>query len=360
MNNFCTFFDYNYLSKGLALYNSMLEHCQSFSLYVLCMDAICYNALLRMDLPNVFLISLQNFEKDDEALRIAKINRTTVEYYFTCSPSLPLYIFNNFKDINVLTYLDSDYFFFSSPEPIMKIIGEHSIAITAHRFPPALRKLEKQYGVFNVGWLTFKRDEQAISCLQHWRAQCLEWCFDRLEEGRFADQMYLNEWPSRYPNTLVISHKGVNLAPCNIGNYQVSIKDDRLIIDEDQLVCYHFFGLKNYRYFLYYLSLHQYGTRPTRTILEHIYEPYLRALTEGKRKATEVLGEVIKTTNIRELTQIKPMRDYDSWMKKIIKMFEQYKAFANAIVSRRFILFVKGKIIFKIISCGFSGYRNKS
>jgi hypothetical protein len=317
------------------------------------MDPICYKALLRMDLPNVFLISLQNFEEGDEALRIAKTNRTTVEYYFTCTPSLPLYIFNHFDDINSITYLDSDFFFFSDPEPVMKIIGKHPIAITAHRFPSALGKLEKQYGVFNVGWLTFKRDEQAISCLQRWKAQCLEWSFDRLEEGRFADQMYLNEWPTRYPDTLVISHKGVNLAPCNIGNYQVSIQDDQIMIDGDQLICYHFFGLKDYRGFLYYLSLRPYGTQPTSEILKQIYEPYLRALAEGKKKAAEVLGEVINTTSIRERTQITPTRD-DSWTKQIIKKLERYKAVANAIVSCRFILFVNGKIIFKFISCGLS------
>jgi hypothetical protein len=316
------------------------------------MDFICYKALLKMNLPNVFLISIQDFEKGDEALRIAKTNRTTVEYYFTCTPSLPLYIFNHFKGINSLTYLDSDFFFFSDPEPVMKIIGEHPIAITAHRFPPALCNLEKQYGVYNVGWLTFKRDEQAISCLQRWREQCLEWCFDRLEEGRFADQMYLNEWPTLYPDTLVISHKGVNLAPCNIGNYQISIKDNQIVIDGDQLICYHYFGLKDYRGFLYYLSLRQYGAPPTRTILEQIYEPYLQALSEGKRQAGKVLDEVVKTGNLRDLTQVSHNQTKSSRLKKLSQKVDWYITVTCAIASRRFVLFKNDHIIFKSISCG--------
>jgi hypothetical protein len=305
-----------------------------------------------MDLLNVFPISLQDFEEGDEALRIAKTNRTTVEYYFTCTPSLPLYIFNHFMEINSLTYLDSDFFFFSDPEPVMEVIGEHSIAITSHRFPSALRKLEKQYGVFNVGWLTFKRNEQAMSCLKRWREQCLEWCFDRLEEGRFADQMYLDEWPKFYPDTIVISHKGVNLAPCNIGNYKISVNNGKVMVDGNPLVCYHFFGLKDFYGFLYYLSLRRYGFEPTHTILEHIYEPYFQALAKGKKQAVKVIGGVLKTSSTRGFTRIKPINDRYSYLKQIGKVLIRYKVASVAILSRRFVLFFNNRVIFKFITCG--------
>jgi len=331
----------------------MFEHCRSFRLFVLCMDTICYDALLKMDLPYVSLISLQDFEKDDEALRIAKANRTIVEYYFTCTPSLPLYIFNHFNDINSLTYLDSDFFFFSSPEPAMKIIEKYPIAITSHRFPPVLRKLEKKYGVFNVGWLTFQRNEQAISCLQRWREQCLEWCYDRLEEGRFADQMYLNEWPELYPDTLVIPHKGVSLAPYNIANDHVIIKDDNnIMIAGDQLICYHFCGLKDFRGFLYYLSLRRYGMQPTCTILEQIYEPYLQILAKCKQQANKVLNEAIKNTSLRERTQVTQKYQGALWINKIISKYDRYMSLVDAILSRNFVLFFDDHIIFKFISCG--------
>ena len=53
------------------------------------MDSVCYETLFQVKLPNVHLIALEDFEAGDEELLSAKKNRTLIEYYFTCTPSLP-------------------------------------------------------------------------------------------------------------------------------------------------------------------------------------------------------------------------------------------------------------------------------
>ena len=50
---FCSYFDSNYLSKGLALYRSLVRHAVPFRLWVLCFDDLAYETLRRLALAEV-------------------------------------------------------------------------------------------------------------------------------------------------------------------------------------------------------------------------------------------------------------------------------------------------------------------
>src|SRR6476646_7920114 len=89
---YCTYFDVNYLTRGLALHQSLQRHSPPFRLWVLCRDDEAYDALDRLREKEIRPIRLRDFEEGDGPLAVAKANRTTVEYYFTCTPSLPLYV----------------------------------------------------------------------------------------------------------------------------------------------------------------------------------------------------------------------------------------------------------------------------
>ncbi len=112
MNYFCTYFDHRYLSRGIALYRSLKEHCPDFKLWVLCLSCECYEILNQLNLDSVCLIPLADIEEGDKELLKAKGNRSLIEYYFTLTPSLPLYILNHFSEVDLITYLDSDLFSF--------------------------------------------------------------------------------------------------------------------------------------------------------------------------------------------------------------------------------------------------------
>src|SRR5438445_589515 len=227
MRYFCTYFDRSYWPRGLALYRSLQRHCPAFQLWVLCMDRVCYDVLAKLGLAGVHPIALDEYEKGDEDLLRAKQNRTPIEYYFTCSPSLPLFVLERHPQADLITYLDADLYFFADPSPIYEEIGRHSIAIIGHRFPPHLQDWER-YGIYNVGWVSFRRDAEALVCLRWWRERCLEWCYDRCEDSRFADQKYLDDWPSRFQGVAVLQHKGANLAPWNLANYTIREAGNRV------------------------------------------------------------------------------------------------------------------------------------
>jgi hypothetical protein len=279
MYHFCTYFDSGYLVRGLALYRSLVRHARPFRLYVLCLDVPAAEKLARLKLPGVQIIPLAEFERGDAALLEAKRNRSRVEYYFTCTSSLPLYIFKHFDGVDAATYLDADLYFYGSPAPIYAELGRRSVGIVPHRFPEPLRKFNI-YGIYNVGVLVFRNDDAGRACLHWWRARCLEWCYDRLEGAKFADQKYLDDWPSQFPGVAVLQHKGVNLAPWNAGAYTLRMRHGTVFVDGDPLIVYHFHSLKVIHAVLFDLWLPEYGLTPGGTLLQSIYVPYLKQLQQ--------------------------------------------------------------------------------
>jgi len=282
MQHFCTYFDINYLSRGLALYTSLREHSGPFALHVLCMDEAAFTSISELGLPGLIPIALSDLERADPGLLEAKSNRSRIEYYFTCTAALPLYIMRQRQDAKLVTYLDADLFFFASPDPLFDELGTGSVAIVGHRFPPSLKDREK-YGLYNVGWLSFRRDSYGLACLEWWRARCIEWCYDRVEEGRFADQKYLDDWPTRFPGVVTLSHPGANLAPWNIENHSLSFDSSRMMVDGKPLIFFHFHGLKQIGRWLYDPGWKEYGVNPSRTLHKWIYLPYIRVLRQVGR-----------------------------------------------------------------------------
>lgn len=236
--HFCTLFDSNYLLKGVAMLRSLARHCPGAHVHVLCMDAQTQAILTQLALPHITCIPLSDVE-DDELLE-AKKDRGVAEYCWTLSPCLPTYVLEHNPDIDFLTYLDADLLFYSSVQPLFDEIGNSSIAIIEHRFSPRLQDREVN-GRFCVEWVSFRRDEEGMACLSRWRAQCIEWCYYRLEDGRMGDQKYLDEWPGRYPSCHILQHPGAGIAPWNYSQYTFG-KDAAggITVNGSPLIFYHF------------------------------------------------------------------------------------------------------------------------
>ena len=55
-NNYCTLFDSNYLAFGINLIESLKEHDENGIIYVITLDKIAHDELLRLSFNNVVLI----------------------------------------------------------------------------------------------------------------------------------------------------------------------------------------------------------------------------------------------------------------------------------------------------------------
>lgn len=292
MYYFCTYFDKNYLVRGLALYQSLMRNVQSFTFYVLCLDNFTYNYLLNYNQPNVRPISMEDFENGDNELIKAKKDRSHIEYYFTCTPSLPLYLLNRFPDIDIITYLDADLYFYEDPGPIYKEFGDKSILIIEHRFPEDTSEFSKtKNGIYNVGFISFRNDMYGKECLLWWRKKCLEWCYDRIEPGRFADQKYLDYWPARFSNLKVLQYKGANIGMWNLSTYPMSIQNGRVLVDSDPLIFMHFNSFKVILPFLFNPSLPN-PVPINRQVRQKIIYPYLFELHRLMRKSSINIGYI--------------------------------------------------------------------
>lgn len=282
MRYFCTYFDQRYLTRGLALYASLRRHCPGFHLDILCLDDACRESLSRLSLPGSRTLALSELETADRDLLVAKPTRTTREYYFTLTPSLAHHLLRNIPDGEFLTYLDSDLYFYSDPEPVFEELKAGSIAIIPHRFPKSTEHM-KNNGIYNVGWVGFRNDTHGWECVRWWRQCCLAWCRDTVEGDRYADQGYLNDWPTRFPRTVVIRHSGANVAPWNVGQYTIVKNDAELTVDASPILFYHFHALRNITETLFDTGLSKYGVELSDELRRHIYKPYLDELCAIRR-----------------------------------------------------------------------------
>ncbi|MFN8496852.1 MAG: hypothetical protein U0641_03280 [Anaerolineae bacterium] len=277
---FCTYFDRNYITRGLALYHSLVESCPGpFTLWILCLDAETLACLTHLQLPNAALMALDEIESAYPALARVQATRSQVEYYWTCTPFLPDYILRQHPDVDVITYLDADLYFFGDPAPIYTELGQGSILIGEHRYTPEHAYLAETSGIFNVGLLIFRQDERSRLCLGWWQDRCLEWCYQRYEDGKFGDQKYLDDWPARFEGVVVLQHKGAGLAPWNVARYRLKRTRDGVMVDSQRLIFYHY---HSYRPVAEYLAQPGHSDyRLSWEVLTMVYLPYAAALARA-------------------------------------------------------------------------------
>jgi hypothetical protein len=318
---YCTYFDHNYLPRGLALYHSLQRHSPGSRLWVLCLSEACYRTLVALELPNLIPQRLADFEAADPEVAATRSTRSVIEYYFTCSPAWILFVLNSEPDAEWVTYLDSDLFFFSSPDPIYAEMKDAAFGIIPHRFAERLAD-HLRFGIYNVGWVSVRRCDKGMAALRWWRERCIEWCFDRVEGDRFADQRYLDRLPELFAGVHVIEHLGANLAPWNFVNYRMECCDGSVqIAGRYALVFFHFNGVK--RIGRYYFNSHRLYHAPFPDLVRRrIYEPYIAVLAESERTVALHL-EQEQTETIRRLAVTGSRDHVSNTLRKVRAVFNR-------------------------------------
>ncbi len=282
--NFCTLFNSNYLSRGLVMYESLMRHCKDFHLYVYAFDDRCYSYFKSGTFKNLTVISLKEFE-NKELLRI-KPGRTAAEYCWTCSASTIHHAITHYNLPNC-TYIDADMLFYSDPGVLVDEMGNNSVLITAHRYSPAYDQSAVS-GKFCVQFVTFKNTEKGMEVLNWWKDACIEWCYARVEDGKFGDQKYLEEFETRFGGVHELRHLGGGLAPWNIQQYRFRNEHGMIIGTEIasgknfEAVFFHFHGLKFFDNSIVSYTGELYAVN--KQVQDIFYKPYISLLNEARQR----------------------------------------------------------------------------
>ena len=282
--NFVTLFNSSYLTRGLVLYESLLKHCPDFHLYVVAFDDVTYNYFQLNPHKNLTAISLSQFE--DEKLLSVKSSRSSGEYCWTCTASTILYCINTYQ-LNHCVYIDADMCFYSNPQSLFDEWGDKSVLITEHRYTPEYDHCEES-GIYCVQFVGFKNDVDGIKALKYWRESCIDWCYARVEDGKFGDQKYLDDWTTRFNNVHVLNHLGGGIAPWNIQQYEFKIDKKNVFGIEKrtgnkfELVFIHFHGLKFYDNNIVSIAPSEYELE--KYLITLFFKPYVGLLMSQKSR----------------------------------------------------------------------------
>jgi hypothetical protein len=239
----CTYFDYNFLPRGLALYYSVKRFHKEFSFYVLTFDKETYDYLSALNEDNLFLIS--NEEYDDYFKTSVSRFPDKKQYYFTATPGIFIYLFAKYPEIDILLYLDADVYVYNALEPIYTEFGDASIGFCSHRLHPLVKLFSNSYGKYNVGVNLFRNSAAGQKCLKEWKADCDNWYPGQpgYKLKYFSDQIFLDSWVGRYDGIKIIENIGVDTSHWNAANYRFSKKNEKYFVDEYPLIIYHFSNL---------------------------------------------------------------------------------------------------------------------
>lgn len=222
MINVCALSDYNFLAKGLTLYESLVSKTDSIVLHYLCLDSKSFEALSKYECESLKVYRDSDFS--DETLQVLKQD----DYKYYCY-TLASYFTNYLMTSNVgdITYIDSDIYFYDDFNILLDEISDKEVGVFRHRQTPM--HYNDGNGLFNVGVVHFKDTEIGRKPLAWWSDAVLYRKYPRL--ATCGDQKYLDAFLELPKDKLFIDGNIGHGAPWHwqLYGYSDFFKDNSII-----------------------------------------------------------------------------------------------------------------------------------
>lgn len=275
----------NYLAQAKALGDSVIKHNPDYK-FIICLcdkkhPRINYSFFEPHQIIEAHDIGIKKFKQMVEQYNIIELNTSIKPFVFD-------YLFRTYEDAEFVMYFDPDTYVYEKLTAIEDELKDNSILLTPHICTPIEFDGEEPtentftlFGIFNLGFLALKRSEDADNLLNWWMRRLEINCYIRTDDGIFVDQLPMNFAPIFFNNVKISKNLGLNMAPWNLHERNLTLKDDKYFVnDKYPLIFYHFSNCDpNNRELLstHYNRVSFYKN----TILKQAYDTYKKEITNN-------------------------------------------------------------------------------
>lgn len=279
--NFASYTTSEYFPIFLTFYDS-IKNNKNLNLHVLCLDKkvkkLVYEYNVKCEI--IELSEIENFSQKILKKRYKNISEKIGVYRLAFID----YLLRKKKQSFHL--IDSDTYFFSKIEDLKHELEDSntSVAFCEHNFYYNKKTMCDHYGIYNAGYIYFNYDKVSLQFLNKYRNLCenyISWEIKKNSKNIFADQTYLENLLYDFKNIKIIKNSGINCAPWNIGNYELSFTNEKYFVDKKKLIFYHFSGIRPVLNKIFFFNLYHYNHRKLDMVRKTIYKIYLKNLQKN-------------------------------------------------------------------------------
>ncbi|WP_165073526.1 glycosyltransferase family protein [Paludisphaera rhizosphaerae] len=190
-------------------------------------------------------------------------------------------------------YFDPDIIVTNRLDDLERALDESSILLTPHSIAPetdpqAMIDNERcclRNGVYNLGFLAVKMDENGRKFIDWWADRLLRWCYDETAAGLFTDQRWVDLGPALFDGVKILRDPQYNVSTWNLTHRRATGQAPYdIAINGRPLVFYHFSGFDSGAQ---RMMLDRYGSHSP--VLYEFREWYLE---ECRRFGQETIGKI--------------------------------------------------------------------
>jgi hypothetical protein len=270
--SYCTLFDRSYLFQGVALHDSLVATTSDFTLYALAMDNEAFAMLSKLGRDSLVPVHIGDLLTDE--ISAVRARTTHGQFCWVSQPLICQYLLDQ-HGLDMVTYLESDSYFFSDPEVLFRELGGDSVSLVPHNFSTEFDNTGTA-GRFCVQFNAFRNDERARAVLDDWRRANFR--YDKSAPGTYPGQTCIDAWPASFPGVKIIEHRGAGVAPWNVRGYRLGNFGGTPTVDGMPVVFFHYHQYGRLR-----SGAHELGSYPmTRAVIDTFYRPYVAALRRAE------------------------------------------------------------------------------
>jgi len=236
----------NYLAQTKIAVGSFLHFNPNFQVFIFNIDNETYENNAIWDNPNIRHEFIREVDFENKDILRSKYNN--FEFCNAIKPYLCSWLFEHYKETDLVIYLDSDLVFYNEIT-LEEELSNHQIIITPHSLSkfPLDNHLTSELdilnsGLYNAGFFIVSNSSNGRQFLEWWKSRTLKYCYVDFEKGMFVDQIWLNFAPIYFESVLVLKNPGYNVAHWNLHERRISHESKWLVNEAYKLVFFHFSG----------------------------------------------------------------------------------------------------------------------